>query len=82
MATNDLHENNNHFWMVWIDGKMGPTKKHFTFNEARQEAERLLRLSENQGWTARILETQSYGVIESVPVTWVTVALKISLFFG
>jgi len=65
--------NNNHFWMVWIDGKRGPVKKHFTFNEARQEAERLLRLSENQGWTARILETQSYGVIESVPVTWVTV---------
>jgi len=73
MAPNEYRTNENHFWMVWIDGKMGSTRKHFTFDEARQEAERLLRLPENQGWTARILETQSYGVIESVPVTWVTV---------
>ena len=62
---------NDHFWMVYIDGKGGPTKKHYELNEARLEAERLLRLPSNQGCKAYILEAQSYGMIEQVPVVWV-----------
>jgi len=73
MATNELHENNNHFWMVWIDGKMGPTKMHLVLNEARLEAERLLGLPGNQGKRAYILASTSYGVVESPPVVWRTV---------
>jgi len=63
----------NIFWMVWIEGKSGPTKKHYIVDEARLEAERLLRLPENRGHIAYILECMSYGAIESPPVIWRTV---------
>jgi hypothetical protein len=62
------------FWMVWIEGKSESTKKHFTVDEARLEAERLLRLPENRFHLAYILECTSFGVIESLPVTWRTMA--------
>ena len=65
---------NEKFWMVWIKGKSGPTHQHFTADEARLEAERLLRLPENQGRKAFILECVSIGAIESPPVIWRTVA--------
>jgi len=60
------------FWMVWIEGKVGPTKKHYTVDEARLEAERLLRLPENRYHVAYILECMSFGAIESPPVIWRT----------
>ena len=60
------------FWMVWVEGKSGPTKKHFTPDEARLEAERLLRLPENKYYIAYILECMSFGAIESPPVIWRT----------
>jgi len=61
------------FWMVWIEGKSGPTKKHFTVDDARLEAERLLRLPENRYQIAHLLECMSFGAIESPPVIWRTV---------
>ena len=71
MATNELHENNNHFWMVFIEGKGGSTKKHFTFDDARIEAERLLRLPGNdEGRKAYILGTCCVGGRESPPIVW------------
>lgn len=61
------------FWMVWIEGKSSPTKKHFDMDEARLEAERLLKLPENRFHLAYILECTSFGAIESPPVIWRTV---------
>lgn len=29
------------FWMVYVNGKSSPTKKHYSFSEVKQEAERL-----------------------------------------
>lgn len=60
---------NESFWMVWIRGKSGPTRQHFTVDEARLEAERLLRLPGNQGMKAYILKATSCGEISS-PVSW------------
>jgi len=65
---------NEQFWMVWIEGKSGPTKKHFTVDDARVEAERLLNLPENRWHIAYLLEGMSFGAIESPPVIWRTVA--------
>lgn len=65
--------NENHFWMVWIEGKGGPTKKHFTIDEARLEAERLLRFPGNEYRKAHILEAGMWGMIESPPIIWRTV---------
>ena len=64
--------NEHEFWMVWIEDRSGPTKKHYAVDEARLQAERLLRLPENRGRIAYILESQSFGAIES-PVSWRTV---------
>jgi len=68
-----METNNNHFWMVWFMGKPALATRYHTFNEARLGAEELLRMPDYEGCTAHILESCSYGVIESVPVTWVTV---------
>lgn len=64
---------NEQFWMIWIEGKSGPTKQHFVLDEARLEAERLLRQPGNQGQRAFILKSTSVGDIQS-PVSWRTVA--------
>ena len=64
---------NDKFWMVWIEGKPGPTHQHPTLDGARLEAERLLRQPGNQGRRAFILECVSVGTIESPPVIWRTV---------
>jgi hypothetical protein len=58
------------FWMVWIENCTGPTKKHFTLDDARLEAERLLKLPENRWRIAYVLECMSFGAIESPPVIW------------
>lgn len=65
---------NEQFWMIWIEGKLGSTHQHFIFDEARLEAERLLRQPGNQGKRAFILESTSVGAIESPPVVWRTVS--------
>lgn len=61
------------FWMVWIEGRGNPTYKHYTLDDARLEAERLLRLPGNEWRKAFILESVSCGAIESPPVIWRTV---------
>lgn len=61
---------NEQFWMVWIEGKGGPRAQHFTLDEARKEAERLLRMQGNQGRRAFMLECTNVGAIESPPVIW------------
>jgi hypothetical protein len=66
----------NRFWMVFIEGRAGPTKQHIECNEARLEAERLLRLPNNRGRKAYILEAVSYGLIEEPPVVWSTFAME------
>lgn len=62
--------NEDTFWMVWIEGRQGPTKKHETLDDARLEAERLLSLPHNQGRKAYVLHPDSYGQVEPPPVTW------------
>jgi len=64
------------FWMVFIEGRNTPTKRHFTVDDAHVEAERLLKLSENRFHVAYILECMSFGAIESPPVIWRTVAKR------
>jgi len=81
MSSGEIQQNPNEalvgkehkFWMVWIENKRGPTKKHSTLDEARQEAERLLRLPENKWLIAYILECVSFGVIANPPIIWRTV---------
>lgn len=63
---------NELFWMIWIEGKGGSTVQHFELDEARLEAERLLKLPGNEGRKAYILRANCYGVIES-PITWRTI---------
>jgi len=61
------------FWMIFIEGRHTPTKKHFTVDDAVAEAERLLRLPGNKFHVAYILECMSFGAIENPPVIWRTV---------
>lgn len=61
---------NEQFFMVWIEGRSGPTHQHFTLDEARLEAERLLRMQGNQSRRAFILKCTNVGAIESPPVIW------------
>lgn len=65
--------NEHKFWMVFIEGRKTPAVKHYELDEARLEAERLLRLPENRFHVAYILECVSFGAIESPPVVWRTV---------
>ena len=62
--------NEDRFWMVWIEGREGPTKKHETFDDARREAERLLALPQNYGRKAYVLHPDCYGIVEPPPITW------------
>lgn len=62
--------NEDRFWMVWIEGRQGPTKKHETLDDARQEAERILALQENYGRKAYVLHPDSYGILDPPPVVW------------
>jgi len=61
------------FWMVFIEGRNMPAKKHLAIDDARLEAERLLRLPDNRCHIAYILECTSFGAIESPPIVWQTV---------
>jgi len=57
------------FWMVLIDGTRSTSYKHTTFDSARIEAERLLKLCEpDRG--ATILEAVEYGRIKNPPFEW------------
>ena len=60
------------FWMVLVDGTRLTSHQHASFDIARQEAERLLRLPENivSGRGVTILEAVFYGTIEASPVRW------------
>ena len=35
--------NYDRFWMVWVEGKLGPTHCHATYADAYAEAEKLAR---------------------------------------
>ena len=62
---------NEKFWMVLIEGRGGSPEKHLTFDDARIEADRLLRLPGNDGGRkAYILGTCCIGERESPPIVW------------
>jgi hypothetical protein len=77
MTPNEQVGKEYRFWMVWVEGKEGPAKKHFTMDDARLEAERLLRLPENKWRIAYLLEARDFGAIESPPVIWRTMTERV-----
>ena len=64
------------FWMVYVEGKSGPTKKHLTLDDARLEAERLCRMPDNRGRLVYVLECTSFCAIEEPPVVWKTTVAR------
>lgn len=57
----------NKFYMVWVEGKPTPTKKHDSFESAKTEAERIA--SKQPGDKAIILE--SVGHYEKQDVAYI-----------
>jgi len=60
------------FWMVLVEGQGVPRYRHLTFEEAKEEAARLLHLPDNRHRPVYILKTVACGYLEQTPVTWKT----------
>ena len=58
------------FWMCYVEGTKGCSKQHTKEDEARAEAERLLREPENFGKIVYLLETVGCVSFEQAPVKW------------
>jgi hypothetical protein len=58
------------FWMVYVEGSRGCSRKHDTRQSAIDEAERLLRLPDNAGRNVFLLESMGYVHFEPLPVKW------------
>lgn len=62
----EMHTSEERFWMVWRSGGNLPTKRHFTYEAAVEEARRLV----NECPAARfwVLEAVGYAQIQPAPV--------------
>lgn len=54
------------FFMVYVDGRRYPEKKHATQQSAETEAERLAQLPDNQGHYVYVLESVACCIKRSV----------------
>lgn len=59
------------FWMVWVSGTRGPAYQHYDKASAEREAERLARLSGNEGRDVYVLEVVASCKAEVPPVEWI-----------
>ena len=57
----------NRFYMLYVEGKNSPAKKHFSIEEARIEAERLARKEKKPVY---VLLTREMCEIAEAPVLW------------
>lgn len=62
-----MSKKSRQFWVVWNDRQYPPTRKHWTLEEAQDEAERLAR--NNPGEWFYILKASEYRMAEKPPVT-------------
>lgn len=60
------------FWMVFVDGKQSPIRKHYTQEDAEKEAERLAKLQ--RGSKVHILQTVRSCIVEEVK--WETIGCQ------
>ena len=58
------------FFMIYVEGRYSPKVKHFYFEEAVAEAERLARLHENLGKEVYLLKAFQFCKIEPTPIAW------------
>jgi len=59
------------FWMILVEGRGMPQRKHLSFAEAKEEAERLARMTENRGMMVYLLRADlCCSTIEEPPVEW------------
>lgn len=56
------------FWMVYVDGRHGPTRKHESYESAYAEAERLARL--NPGAKVSVLSEMGTCCTAEPAVRW------------
>jgi hypothetical protein len=59
-------QNEERFYMVYVDGRRNPEMKHATQQSAETEAERLAQIPENQGRYVYILESVACCIKHSV----------------
>ncbi len=57
---------NNVFWVIWNERANAPTVKHWSYQSAKNEAERLARC--NPGQEFHVLK--SFATCKSVDVAW------------
>ena len=60
-------ENDKVFWMVYVEGQQGPTKRHPTRISAIEEAERLCRQTCRRVF---VLRADEYASLAEAPVDW------------
>jgi len=59
------------FWLCWVGGTDGGFHyRHYTFEGALIEAERLARLPDNRGKYVYVLEASNRCKVEPCPVKW------------
>ena len=57
------------FWMVLVDNTYSTSRKHFSFEEAKTEAERLVR---KEGRGASVLQVVAHCGLAPSPIEWET----------
>ena len=63
------------FWTCFVEGTNGGGHfQHPTFDEAKDEAERLARMLLNQGKKVHVLEEVGYAIVPESPVEWHSMA--------
>ncbi len=59
------------FWNCWVEGTEGGNHiKHWHYEIAKEEAERLARLPENRGKTVYVMGGVSYCKVPTQPIEW------------
>jgi len=55
------------FWMIWVQATPKTNHRHPTYEQARQEADRLAMLPENYGKNVYILQAVDYRKYDGMP---------------
>lgn len=58
------------FWMVYVEGTRGCSRRHTEYEIAKGEAERLLKQPCNYGKKVYLLEAVEFVHFEEMPVQW------------
>jgi len=58
------------FWTCWVEDTTPGTRKHFSPEEAHDEARRLGRIRHNIGKKVYVMECIEYCEVPELPVAW------------